>query len=178
LIYGVSRIKKNMICELIDSAIDFSRIGIIFNDKPIIVGGLAMEYYGLRKHGSDVDFIVSNIDYLKLEKKYRDCRKDMWGDWGIQTFGYEMFRSIYRFDYDYYGSGAKEFENYKVISIDMLFRMKVYALSAGDKHKNDVELLKDHFNKQQNIDYKKYLDENVDRYINAKEGTILNGSYY
>jgi len=164
--------------EFIDAAIDFSRIGIAFTDKPIIVGGLAMEYYGIRKHGSDVDFIVSNVDYLKLEGKYRDCRKDMWGDWGIQTAGYEMFRSIYRFDYDYYGVGAIEFERYKVISIDMLFRMKVYAMNSSDKHNNDVELLKNYFNRQQNINYRKYLDENIERYVNAKDGTILNGNYY
>lgn len=167
-----------MICEWIDSAIDFSVIGISFEDKPIIVGGLAMEYYGLRKHGSDVDFIVSNRDYLKLEKKYRNCRKDMWADWGIQAKGYEMFRSIYRFDYDYYGEGAIEFDKYKVLSIDMLFRMKVYAMDASEKHKNDVELLKQYFNQRQNATYRKYLEENVDRYVNAKDGTILNGDYY
>jgi hypothetical protein len=83
-----------MTCELIDSAIDFSIIGIRFDDKPIIIGGLAMEYYGIRKHGSD------------------------------------------------------------------------------------VELLKKYFNQRQNATYKKYLEENVDRYINAKDGTILNGDYY
>ena len=167
-----------MTCTLIDSAIDFSVIGIDFDDKPIIVGGLAMEYYGIRKHGNDVDFIVSNRDYQKLEKRYRNCRKDMWGDWGIQTSGYEMFRSIYRFDYDYYGSGAIEFDKYKVISIDMLFRMKVYAMKSSEKHNNDVELIKEYLNKKQNPDYKKYLDENVDRYIRANDGTILNGDYY
>jgi hypothetical protein len=167
-----------MICELIDSAIDFSTIDIQFADKPIVVGGLAMEFYGIRKHGNDVDFIVSNRDYLKLEKKYRHQRKDMWGDWGIQIPGYEMFRSIYRFDYEYYGDGAIEFDRYKVISIDVLFRMKVYAMDAGEKHKNDVELLKQYFNRRQNTAYKKYLDENVNRYIHAKDGTILNGDYY
>jgi hypothetical protein len=164
--------------ELMDSIIDFSVIGVNFDDKPIIIGGLAMEYYGLRKHGSDVDFIVSNRDYQKLEEKYRDYRKDIWGDWGIQVHGYEMFRSIYRFDYDYYGVGALEFDNYKMISIDLLFRMKVYAMKAGEKHSNDVELIKEYFNTKQNVIYKAYLEENIDRYINAKDDAIYNGDYY
>jgi hypothetical protein len=167
-----------MKCEWIDYAVDFSVIGIKFDDKPIIMGGLAMEYYGLRKHGSDVDFIVSNRDYQKLAEKYSNFRKDMWADWGIQLPEYEMFRSVYRFDYDYYAAGALEFDNYKVLSIDMLFRMKVYAMASGEKHNKDVELIKEYFNTKQNAVYKRYLEDNVDRYVNAKDGTIYNGDYY
>jgi hypothetical protein len=43
----------------IDAIIDFSKIGIVLQDKPLIVGGLAMEYRGVRKHGDDIDPIVS-----------------------------------------------------------------------------------------------------------------------
>ena len=65
--------------------IDLKQLGIIFNDKPIVIGGMAMEYHGLRKHGDDIDFIVSNCDYLKLEKHFRNSRKDIWGDLGIKV---------------------------------------------------------------------------------------------
>ena len=86
--------------------IDLNKLEISFFDKPIIVGGMAMEYYGMRKHGEDIDFIVSNCDYLQLEKKYRNFRKDMWGDFGIRVNEYELFRSMWKFDYQYFNIGA------------------------------------------------------------------------
>lgn len=44
-------------------------------------GGLAMEYYGLRKCGNDIDFIISNQDYQILSLKYPDYKVDYWGIW-------------------------------------------------------------------------------------------------
>jgi hypothetical protein len=61
-------------------SIDLDKLGIVFDDKPILIGGMALEFFGIRKHGEDVDFIVSGSDYKKLENKYRDCRKDRWGE--------------------------------------------------------------------------------------------------
>ncbi len=40
--------------------------------------------------------------------------------------------------------------NYKVVNIDMLFRMKVFALGVAEKHDRDVGLLKDYYNRFQN----------------------------
>jgi len=153
-------------------------MNIIFENKPILVGGMAMEYYGLRKHGDDLDFIVSNIDYIKLENKYRNNRKDMWGDFGVRVNEYEMFRSMYKFDYPYFDRGSIEYDNYKVISIDMLFRMKVFAMESEEKHKNDVELIKGYFMKQQNKIYQEYMEKNAERYLKIEKGLILNGDYY
>lgn len=162
----------------IDAIIDFSKIGIVFQDKPLIVGGLAMEYHGVRKHGDDIDFIVSNRDYKTLRSKYPHDRKDMWGDFGIKANGFEMFRSIYRFDYDHYCLGSIEFTRYKIVSLDMLFRMKVFAMDADEKHQKDVQLLKQQYEKLfQNKTYKAYLDAHVDRYLAVPGGTILNGDY-
>jgi hypothetical protein len=162
----------------IDAIIDFSKIGIVFQDKPLIVGGLAMEYHGARKHGDDVDFIVSNRDYKTLRLKYPHNRKDMWGDFGIKVNGFEMFRSIYRFDYDHYCQNCVEFTRYKIVSLDMLFRMKVFAMDADEKHRKDVDLLKQQYEKlSQNKTYKAYLDAHVDRYLAVPNGTILNGDY-
>jgi hypothetical protein len=161
-----------------DIDIDLSEIDIIFEDKPIVVGGMAMEYYGIRKHGDDIDFIVSNRDYLKLEKRYHDCRKDMWGDFGIRNNQYELFRSMYKFDYPYFNKGAIVFDEYKMVSIDMLFRMKVFAMGSEEKHTKDVELLKEYFKQFQNMEYQNYMNQNVERYLKVDKGLILNGDYY
>jgi len=38
-------------------------------DKPILIGGGAMEYYGLRKSGHDLDVIISKRDKVRLVKE-------------------------------------------------------------------------------------------------------------
>jgi len=165
---------KSKILEIID----LNKLEISFFDKPIIVGGMAMEYYGMRKHGEDIDFIVSNRDYLQLEKKYRNFRKDMWGDFGIRVNEYELFRSMWKFDYKYFNNGAIEFNEYKIISIDMLFRMKVFAMNSEEKHKNDIELIKNYFMQFQNKEWNNYMNENINRYLKVENGLIINGDYY
>lgn len=41
---------------------------LCFSNKPILVGGMAMEYYGLRKSGNDIDLVVSDEDYQTLAR--------------------------------------------------------------------------------------------------------------
>lgn len=43
----------------IENEVDFSHLDITFLSKPIIFGGTAMEYYGIRKRGLDIDFIIT-----------------------------------------------------------------------------------------------------------------------
>ena len=165
---------KSKILEIID----LNKLEISFFDKPIIVGGMAMEYYGMRKHGEDIDFIVSNRDYLQLETKYRNFRKDMWGDFGIKVNEYELFRSMWKFDYQYFNIGAIEFDEYKIISIDMLFRMKVFSMNSEEKHKNDIELIKNYFMQFQNKEWNDYMNKNINGYLKVENGLIINGGYY
>ena len=164
--------------------IDLKKLDIAFEDKPIVIGGLAMEYYGLRKHGNDIDFIISNSDYLKLEKRYRNSRKDIWGDLGIRVNEYELFRSIWKLDYNYYSKDSIEFDQYKVVSIDMLFRMQVFAIGSDvnlhkEKHKTDLELIKEYLlHKFQNKEWLEFMNKNSERYLKAENGLIVNGDYY
>jgi hypothetical protein len=46
--------------------------------KPIIHGGAAMEYYGLRKRGADIDFIEYNKGFRACLRPDLDGREDMW----------------------------------------------------------------------------------------------------
>jgi hypothetical protein len=161
----------------LEATIDIQRLGYEFLDKPIIVGGLAMEYYGLRKHGDDIDFIVTDRDYQRLKIKFPDHRKDVWGDFGFLVNGFELFRSIFKFDHAHYSQGAIELANYKVVNIDMLFQMKVFALGVAEKHNRDVELLKGYYMRFQNRNYQEYLDRHVDRYVSSKDGIFV-GIHY
>jgi hypothetical protein len=161
----------------LEATIDIQRLGYEFLDKPIIVGGLAMEYYGLRKHGDDIDFIVTDRDYQKLKVKFPDHRKDVWGDFGFLVNGFELFRSIFKFDHAHYSQGPIELANYKIVNIDMLFRMKVFALGVAEKHNRDVGLLKGYYMRFQNRKYQEYLDRHVDRYVSSKDGIFV-GIHY
>jgi len=154
----------------LETTINIQRLGYEFLDKPVIVGGLAMEYYGLRKHGDDIDFIVTDHDYQRLKVKFPNHRKDVWGD-------FELFRSIYKFDHAHYSLGAIELTDYKVVSIDMLFRMKVFAIGVAEKHDCDVQLLKEYYLRFQNPQYQKYLDRHIDRYTSSENGIFYGISY-
>ena len=33
-----------------------------FQNKPLLIGGKAMEYYGLRRAGADIDLVISESD--------------------------------------------------------------------------------------------------------------------
>ena len=158
--------------------IDLNKLDVCFEDKPIVIGGMAMEYYGLRKHGNDIDFIISNRDYLKLESRYRNCRKDRWGDLGVRVNDFEMFRSIWKLDYSYFNVGSIEFDNLKVVSIDMLLRMQVFAMETEEKNRNDVELIKKYFLQYQNKEWVDFMKKNSERYLKVEKGIILNGDYY
>jgi hypothetical protein len=161
----------------LESTINIQRLQYQFLDKPVIVGGLAMEYHGLRKHGDDIDFIVTDRDYQKLKIKFPDNRKDIWGDFGILINGLELFCSIYKFDHAHYSLGAIELANSKVVSIDMLFRMKVFALGVAQKHDSDVQLLKKYYQRFQNQEYQDYLNRHAERYISSENG-IFFGIHY
>ena len=102
----------------------------------------------------------------------------MWGDLGIRVNEYELFRSMWKFDYQYFNIGAIEFDEYKIISIDMLFRMKVFSMNSEEKHKNDIELIKNYFMQFQKKEWNDYMNKNINGYLKVENGLIINGGYY
>ncbi|SHK87941.1 hypothetical protein SAMN02745136_03556 [Anaerocolumna jejuensis DSM 15929] len=167
--------------SVIDNALDISSIGITFSSKPIIVGGLAMEYYGLRKCGDDIDLIISNEDYQILASQYSDYKIDIWGDLGIKFNQFELLRSISRLDYDFYSKGAVEYEKYKVLSFDRLFFMTAAAVRSEpdvQKRVDDFGLALGHcYNNYRNQAYVTNAELNITAYENAPDGTIFGGKY-
>ena len=76
------------ILELFKEELD--KKSLSFNKKPILIGGMAKEYYGIRKTGLDIDLIICDFDYTLLAEKYPDNRKDIWGDMGIVLEPFEI----------------------------------------------------------------------------------------
>lgn len=165
-------------CALIDQYLQESPFEFQFTTKPVIFGGLAMEYYGLRKHGADMDFIVSYQDYDTLAAMYPDCRKDSWGDLGLLVNGYEMFRTVWKLDLAYIAEGSVEFRDYRVISLDKLLLMKALAQNAGEKHIKDLELIARHLiERHQREDAKVYMDAHIESYLKSPDGFVYGGKY-
>lgn len=120
--------------------IDLGKLNYAFRSKPLLVGGLAMEYYGLRKAGDDIDFIISVEDYEGLANLYPENRKDLFGDLGVAIHEFELWKCILLFEYDFLSQGAIEEEEIKIISLEKLLFMKALAISEA-KYEQDVRLI-------------------------------------
>ncbi|HET6457036.1 MAG TPA: hypothetical protein VFI02_21770 [Armatimonadota bacterium] len=111
-----------------------------FLHKPLLIGGKAMEYYGLRKAGADIDLVVHEEDHCALLSKYPHNAKDLCGDIGICEFGYEIWNQICRFDYEYLRSNAIEEFDFLVVSLERLLFLKALAIGIPKYHK-DLEMV-------------------------------------
>lgn len=63
-----------------DILLAMSQEGLTFSTPPIVIGGRAMEWYGLRQSGADIDLVVTEADYRRLAATYPEKRKDIYGD--------------------------------------------------------------------------------------------------
>ena len=122
--------------------IPFEKLAYPFQEKPLLIGGKAMEYYGLRKAGADIDLVVSLNDHANLKKQYPDHIQDLFGDIGICEFEFEIWDQICRYDYQELKVAAIEEADVLVISLEKLLFLKTLAIKE-DKYYQDVLLLVD-----------------------------------
>lgn len=122
--------------------IDFTKLNFNFTSKPLLIGGKAMEYYGLRKTGADIDLVIPCHDHKRLVEKYPDHVKDIYGDIGVCVFGFEIWNQICTFDYGYLKAGAIEKDKILIISLEKLLFLKALALNVP-KCRKDLELIVD-----------------------------------
>src|SRR5215510_1142857 len=111
-----------------------------FLHKPLLIGGKAMEYYGLRKAGIDIDLVIHTEDHKILKNKYPNNLKDLYGDIGICEYGFEIWNQICTFNYEYLELNAIEEEKLKIISLDKLLFLKALAMEIPKYHK-DLEMV-------------------------------------
>lgn len=122
--------------------IPFEKLAYPFQEKPLLIGGKAMEYYGLRKAGADIDMVISLNDHANLKKQYPDHIQDLDGDIGICEFEFELWNQICRYDYEELRAGAIEEVDVLVISLEKLLFLKTLAIKE-EKYYQDVLLLVD-----------------------------------
>lgn len=119
--------------------IDLNILKYQFLTKPLLIGGKAMEYYGLRKAGDDIDFVIKKEDFDNLVKLYPKNKKDLFGDLGICIFDFEIWLTISYFDYDFLSEASIDQENYRIISLEKLLFSKTLSM-CDQKRKNNLEM--------------------------------------
>jgi hypothetical protein len=119
---------------------NLKQLNFKFVAKPLLIGGKAMEYYGLRKSGADIDFVISGQDYERLAKKYPDNLKNLYGDLGVCVAEFEIWKTICLFDYHCLVQGALEQQDHLVISLEKLLFLKALAMQVP-KYQQDLLLI-------------------------------------
>ncbi|MCL2004332.1 MAG: hypothetical protein FWG72_10100 [Oscillospiraceae bacterium] len=147
-----------------------------FSHKPIVIGGMAMEYYGMRKSGADIDFVICDEDYQALAQLYPEKRKDIYGDLGIVIEPFEIWRSIALLDYNFYSVGACDCEKIKMVSLDRLLLMRVCAMEV-EKYRKDLELMKEYYYTNfRNSSFLSEAEQHIPSY-GKFNGVIFGGKY-
>jgi hypothetical protein len=123
-----------------EKVIDLSKLNYTFLSKPLLIGGKAMEYYGLRQAGNDIDFVITTDDYERLSQQYPDHLRDLWGDLGVCVYEFEIWQSICLFDYAYLSAGAIERGAYLIISLEKLLFLKALGIKV-EKYRQDLEMI-------------------------------------
>lgn len=124
--------------------INLAKLNFKFHHKPLLIGGKAMEYYGIRPAGKDIDLVIAPDDHKRLVIQYPNHVKDLYGDIGVIEYEFEIWNTICTFDYEQLKAGAIEEDNYLVVSIEKLLMLKAIGMKADDKYRRDVELIADY----------------------------------
>jgi hypothetical protein len=101
---------------------------------------MAMEYYGLRHAGADIDFVIVADDYSALAERYPEHTKDLFGDKGVCVHGFELWTSIYLLDYDDLTPDSVDKGDYRIVSLEKLLFLKALGMKE-EKHLNDLRLI-------------------------------------
>lgn len=157
-------------------SVKLKNAGFAFARKPILIGGAALEYCGLRRAGADVDRVISNGDCRQLAVGYPEARKDISGDLGVVIGEFEIWRSIALLDYDFFSVGAIDEGAVTVISLDRLLLTRVRAVEV-EKYRKDLELIKNHYYRRfRNCDYLHEAETRI-KSCEASGGVIYAGKY-
>ncbi len=111
-----------------------------FKSKPLLIGGAAMEHYGLRKRGLDIDLVVMDEDYQVLASMHPAFKRDIYGDLGVCKNGYEVWRTIMMFGYDHLSEDAEERNGLLVVSLEKLLLLKALGMNE-EKYFKDLRLI-------------------------------------
>ena len=124
-----------------------------FIHKPILIGGVALEYFGIRKSVHDIDFIISQDDKkILIDLGYElnlfggKTEYDVDATFtNIKNLDIDLAVSMNQYKYDFFIRNSKQIDNENVLicSLEDLLLLKVLAseYSHEIKHQVDVTLI-------------------------------------
>lgn len=115
-------------------------LGYRFKTKPLLIGGAAMEHYGLRERGADIDLVVTDEDYQALASLLPAFKRDIHGDLGVCKGEYEVWRTIMMFGYHHLSEDTEERDGLLVVSLEKLLLLKALGMDE-EKYFNDLRLI-------------------------------------
>jgi hypothetical protein len=164
----------NHVIEKIDRRLRDNHL--VFTKKPIVIGGMAMEYYGMRKSGADIDLVISQHDYANLAAQYPEQRKDIYGDLGVVIAEFEIWRSIALLDYPFFLKDAIDEGSVFMVSLDRLLLMRVCAMDV-EKYHNDLLSMREYYYQHfQNPAFARNAETHTKSY-HISGGVVFAGQY-
>ena len=139
--------------ELIMKGINLSNYK--FKEKPLVLGGLALQFYGIRDSGHDFDYVVSSEDWNILKTLYPDninlfggkTEKDVDATINLENMNehIDLISTLYQFNHDYLQQSSIEYNDFRIISLPMLLMVKTLAAinNNDEKSKRDQQLIVD-----------------------------------
>lgn len=146
---------------------ELQKLNYSFKKPPILIGGGAMEHYGMRKTGHDFDFMISMEDYKALKglgKQLNVFGGKEFDEDGLSTDMDNTFSAIdgleldlavtmFQYKYNFFDHNTDQLGSYKVVSRENLLLMKALAASNDEgwdpnwkqamveKQRTDVDLI-------------------------------------
>jgi hypothetical protein len=106
----------------------FESLPFSFTLKPLLFGGKAMEYYGLRE-GIDYDFLIHKEEFRQLQQYFPEgFFINTVGDVGIRIGEYEFYVSQFELNYLQLEHGTIDQPEYRVAHLDLLLFLKMSTL--------------------------------------------------
>lgn len=147
-----------------------------FSKTPILVGGLALEYYNIRKSGHDADFMICDEDWQILKKIHPekinlfggDKESDVDATINLKKECVDLIKTLYQFNYNYFINNCIEHNldennNIQIMSIRDLLFVKTLAADYNNDKKSQIDK-KLIMNFIVNIKYNLSKDE-LDKYL-------------
>ncbi len=131
-----------------------------FKKPPLVLGGLALEYYGIRKTKHDYDYMVSPTDWKILKKKHPDYLNLFGGKdekevdatlTNINNKHVDLISTLFQYNYNFLSKNAIKENGYIVISLDKLLFTKTLGAVFNNhtKSKNDQKKIVKYMVKKQ-----------------------------
>ena len=123
-----------------------------FKHPPLVVGGYALQYYGIRKAGHDLDVMVSSTDWKELKKIYPKninlfggkTEKDVDATINLKEINVDLIKTLVMNNYKDMSKNSIKLENFKIISLKNLIYLKSFPIvlidnNSKNRHAKDIE---------------------------------------